>query len=358
MTRLFSNDASTTLAEAINAVDDPVTFDVADGTVFPALSGGDTFRVSLQEGNGVIEIMEVTARTGNTLTATRAQEGTTATAYSIGARCEIRTTAGILDSFVQENAPIDMGNNVLSNANADNSCVWNGGNMKAGEYKAQDGSSANSIVVPDGDLPPTIGGERILTAGNLGSTPEADAIYNTVYPPGIVAFFANNVDPNAVVGKPSGANWLKIVDGPSSEYQARYLRVTDNGISSGNGPPRTEEVSNVTLPATSQTSPAGAETGGHALLPDEAPPHFHETTTTQDVFFVRGGSGVEVTGDAGLGIIPANAQGSKSYTSVSNGLPNNTAKLHSHSLPPHEAHLHFTTPEPNYVELVAWYRNS
>jgi hypothetical protein len=56
--------------------------------------------VTLQNGAN-IEIMEVTARSGDTFTAVRAQEGTTAQIWAIGTPVEMRLTAGVMDRFFQ-----------------------------------------------------------------------------------------------------------------------------------------------------------------------------------------------------------------------------------------------------------------
>jgi hypothetical protein len=59
------------------------------------LSGSDFFVATLQSTDGsVIEIVTVTGRSTDTLTATRAQEGTSAGTFAIGDTCDLRLTAG------------------------------------------------------------------------------------------------------------------------------------------------------------------------------------------------------------------------------------------------------------------------
>lgn len=95
-TQLFANNASTALNGAID--DSTTTIVVADGSVFPTPTGGDWFVATLvgygEDGlENAWEIVRVTARSGNTLTATRAQEGTTAVAWDDGTLIELRLTA-------------------------------------------------------------------------------------------------------------------------------------------------------------------------------------------------------------------------------------------------------------------------
>lgn len=87
----WSNNASTTLSSAITTGQTSIT--VANGSVFPTLSGSDYFYLTL--GSLVLgtEIVKCTARSANVLTVVRAQEGTTAIAFQAGDAVELRVTA-------------------------------------------------------------------------------------------------------------------------------------------------------------------------------------------------------------------------------------------------------------------------
>lgn len=103
MTQVFANNAVSVLSASVTTSSTSMT--VANGAVFPALSGDDYFTVTLYafdtNGNETgWEIVKVTARTGNVLTVTRAQEGTTATAWAAGTRTELRLTAATLNDVV------------------------------------------------------------------------------------------------------------------------------------------------------------------------------------------------------------------------------------------------------------------
>lgn len=102
MAQLLVNNAATTLAAAALAGD--ATLTVADGSHFPTPTAGDFFLVTLANATPetLWEICKCTSRSGNVLTVTRAQEGTTALGWGIGSKCEARFTANtvITDSNI------------------------------------------------------------------------------------------------------------------------------------------------------------------------------------------------------------------------------------------------------------------
>lgn len=98
MSQLFTNNATGTLSAAITNVATTLVLGSGQGAKFPALSGGNTFLLTLigitsgQESSW--EIVSVTARTTDTLTIVRAQEGSTAAAWGINTPVGLRWTAG------------------------------------------------------------------------------------------------------------------------------------------------------------------------------------------------------------------------------------------------------------------------
>ena len=82
MVALFVNNAFSTLASGIGTGDTSLTVDSGDGALFPSPTGADYFYATLIDTANNLEIVKCTARSTDTLTITRAQEGTTATAYS------------------------------------------------------------------------------------------------------------------------------------------------------------------------------------------------------------------------------------------------------------------------------------
>ena len=108
MSVLFSNNASTTLSAGVGNSATSIT--VADGSVFPSISGSDYFYVTLEvdSDSDLKEIVKVTARSGNTLTITRGQDGTSARTFSSGDKCELRLNAAALNDAVVGNNTTEM----------------------------------------------------------------------------------------------------------------------------------------------------------------------------------------------------------------------------------------------------------
>jgi hypothetical protein len=95
----FTNNAATTLAAGINS--SVTSIAVTDGSIFPALSGGDHFYVTFDDTTNR-EIVKVTARSGNTLTVVRGQDNTTAQAFNSGDKAELRVVAALLEDVKTE----------------------------------------------------------------------------------------------------------------------------------------------------------------------------------------------------------------------------------------------------------------
>lgn len=89
----LANNASSTLAGAINSSVTSLSVASGDASKFPSLGAGEWFPLTVVDSAGNMEIMRVTARSGATLTVTRGQEGTTAKSFAAGAKCDLRLTA-------------------------------------------------------------------------------------------------------------------------------------------------------------------------------------------------------------------------------------------------------------------------
>lgn len=96
---VFTNNARTTLSAGINSVVTSIA--VTDGSVFPSPTGGDWAYLTIESGAD-IEIVKLTARSGNTLTVTRAQDGTTAKTFASGASISLRLNKAALDEIYTE----------------------------------------------------------------------------------------------------------------------------------------------------------------------------------------------------------------------------------------------------------------
>ena len=91
----FTNNAASTLASSILIGDTSLTVAASTGGLFPTLTGSNFFYCTLQNTTGsIVEIVKVTARSSDTFTIVRAQEGTAASAFASGDKVELRLTAG------------------------------------------------------------------------------------------------------------------------------------------------------------------------------------------------------------------------------------------------------------------------
>lgn len=95
----LKNDAVSRLASNISSSDTSILLTPGSGVLFPILSSGDYFPVTLIKVDGSHEIVKVTARSTDTLTVVRSQEGTVAQAFNANDRVELRLTS---DTFLKQ----------------------------------------------------------------------------------------------------------------------------------------------------------------------------------------------------------------------------------------------------------------
>lgn len=91
-TVLFSNNAATTLASALTIGGSSLSVTTGTGALFPTISGSQYFYVTLEDASdaSVFEIVKVTARSSDTFTITRAQDGTAAQAWAASDKVQLR----------------------------------------------------------------------------------------------------------------------------------------------------------------------------------------------------------------------------------------------------------------------------
>lgn len=96
---LYTNNAQSTLSASIT--NSATSFSVATGggALFPAAGGSNYFYATISDSAGNLEIVKVTSRTTDTFTVTRAQDGTTARAFSASDKVELRITKAMLDDI-------------------------------------------------------------------------------------------------------------------------------------------------------------------------------------------------------------------------------------------------------------------
>jgi|11BtaG_2_1085332.scaffolds.fasta_scaffold02474_6 hypothetical protein len=100
-----TNNAFGTISAGINSSATTVTLDSGQGARFPTLGGSDHFYGTLIDTSNNVEIIKVTARSTDSMTVVRAQDNTTARAFAIGDRFELRPTAKLFEDIISEAAP-------------------------------------------------------------------------------------------------------------------------------------------------------------------------------------------------------------------------------------------------------------
>jgi hypothetical protein len=100
---LFANNASSTLAGAINATSTSLNLAAGSGALFPSPSTGQYFTATLTDAaTGLVkEIIYVLAMAGDSATIERGQEGTVPVAWNAGDIFENRLTAGTMRALDQ-----------------------------------------------------------------------------------------------------------------------------------------------------------------------------------------------------------------------------------------------------------------
>lgn len=94
----LKNNAAGRLAVPIDPDATTIAVQAGEGVNFPAISPGDWFPLTLSRADGSHEILRVTARSGDTMTVVRGQEGTQAKSFNVNDRADVRLTAGTLEA--------------------------------------------------------------------------------------------------------------------------------------------------------------------------------------------------------------------------------------------------------------------
>jgi hypothetical protein len=100
MVAKYTNNASTVLASGINSSVTSLTVSSGKGALFPTISSSlDYFYCTLANSAGNVEIVQVTARSTDTFTIVRGQDGTTAQSWNTNDIVELRITAAEMNNL-------------------------------------------------------------------------------------------------------------------------------------------------------------------------------------------------------------------------------------------------------------------
>jgi hypothetical protein len=205
-----ANNAFATLASSITNSATSITLTTGQGARFPSLGAGDYFYATLVDTSNNLEIVKCTARSTDVLTVVRAQESTTARAYSAGDRIEIRLTAATFTDATQS-LPTQTGN--------------------AGKYLKTDGTNATWESISS--VTPTSVSDQTNSSTGYFDLPSGTTAQRPGSPNGGMVRF------NTTVGDPEwydpvGAQWLKFSQG--SGYSADVLLIGGGAGATGGVP--------------------------------------------------------------------------------------------------------------------------
>jgi cytoskeletal protein CcmA (bactofilin family) len=208
----YTNNATTTLSADIN--NSVTSASVADGSVFPSLSAGEHFYCTFDDDTNT-EIVKVTARSSNTLTIVRAQDNTSARAFSSGDKAELRLTAVVLEE-VRDNI------NATANNSTDETVypVFVDGATGTQGLETDTGFTYNpssGLLTISGEL--DAGSLDISGGADIDGTLEADAYtvdgtaLNEYIADTVGAMVGSNTETNITVTYEDGDNTLDFVIG-------------------------------------------------------------------------------------------------------------------------------------------------
>lgn len=150
MPALFKNNATATLAASINTTATTIVLSSGLGNSFPQPVGSSFFYGTLFDSVGNYEIVKCTARTVDSLTVVRGQDGTNPLEFISGDGFAVRPIAAVFNNFAQ----LD-GANTFTGANS----FTVGANFKL----IQIGS--NLAIQYNGTTVATVGSDGMITSG-------------------------------------------------------------------------------------------------------------------------------------------------------------------------------------------------
>lgn len=186
---LAANNAQTVLSAGISSSATTLTVNTGTGALFPApVSGTSFYKLTLVDAatGQLTEIMHVTARTGDVMTVLRAQEGTTARAWSANDIAANMLTSGSLSFFAQNESPTFTGAPLAPTpSQADNSTKIATTAFVAGAITANPGRLINvRTFTASGTYTPTSGTKkirvRIVGGGGAGGGAAASTSSGTL----------------------------------------------------------------------------------------------------------------------------------------------------------------------------------
>lgn len=202
MTALIANNAVGALASSINTSVLTLALGSGQGALFPSPGAGEFFYITLtRASDGGIEIMKCTARSTDTLTVVRAQDGTTAKTFATSDRVELRFVRAIHTNYPQ----LDTANTFVPRQtftagwDADGNCDIDG-NLNVADLAVEDDLTVAGAAILSGILTvagaATFNGSATFNGALLKGSNKVDAL-----PAGVIIPFRQSAVP---------AGWTKI----------------------------------------------------------------------------------------------------------------------------------------------------
>lgn len=287
----FTNNASATLAASITSTQTSVSLTTGQGALFPTLTAPDYFYVTFSDSANNLEIAKVTARTGDTLTVSRGQDGTVGQTFSAGDKCELRfTAAGITDLGAGLNITDLPANTTMAGVGIVTTTA-----TQTLTNKTLTSPTVNSGTFSGGTFSgtPTV---PTATAGTnntqIASTAYVDSALAAYFPSGTKLLFQQTAAPTG---------WTK-----DTTHDNKALRVVNGAASSGGS---------VAFTSAFTSQSVGGTVGSTTLTTTEMPSHTHAAGATFSAAAqAKGGTNVRTIANTGNATGAAGGGGSHNHT--------------------------------------------
>ena len=288
MAVLFANNAATTLAAGITSGATSITVATGQGALFPSITGTDFFYGTLIDSSNNIEIVRVTARTSDTMTVVRGQEGTTARAYATGDKFELRVTAagmnnkldkdgGSMTGVLNTSSDINLTTNTASLrfrdaggstpsfiSQGDNNFVFYntdaaGTNRAIWSSLSRSGTSSMQVAVPL-DVTGLATLSSLTVSGTITTNATTQAInLGTVMTSGILTMGGTSTTGNMVLGRSTATQTTNIQAGATTSGNVKTINIGTGGLSGS--------TTNITIGSTNGTTITlnGTVSGSYAI---------------------------------------------------------------------------------------------
>lgn len=213
---IFKNNASSLLAATIITTDLTIQVKPGFGALFPSPSTPQICYLTLEDSSGNVEIVKCTARATDLLTVVRGQDGTVAQNFTLDiTRVELRTTAIILEEFVQVNGDAMTGNldfvtNEIQNAYLTGTTRITGGQTIGTAIRGTLDQTNNELAVP------AASGVR-ATAGGVPIVVNTDDIIALLATAGVIDLASATV--GVRIGTAGASDYLRLYGGSTSYVQ-------------------------------------------------------------------------------------------------------------------------------------------